>query len=332
MSRRVLLTARPEGLPSDEHFTVEEGPVPEPGEGEIVVALSHISLDPAMRGWMRDVPSYLPPVGLGEVMRAGGVGEVIASNHDGFSEGDHVVGNFGVTEHAVSDGNGVFKIDLGHAPAPAYLGVLGMTGMTAYFGLLDIGQPQEGETVVVSGAAGAVGSIAGQIAKLKGCRVVGIAGGPEKCRHVVEDLGFDACIDYKNEDVGKGLKQHCPDRVNVYFDNTGPPILDAVLTRLAMHARVVICGSIAQYNEERPVGPANYMMLLVMRSRMEGFLVFDYARRFGEGAADIGRWISEGRLTYREDIVPAGIDQFPTVLRRLFEGGNVGKLVLEVTK
>ncbi len=160
--------------------------------------------------------------------------------------------------------------------------------------------------------------------------MVGIAGGPDKCRHVVEDLGFDACIDYKNEDVGKGLKQHCPDRVNVYFDNTGPPILDTVLTRLAMHARVVICGAIAQYNADTPTGPANYMMLLVMRSRMEGFLVFDYANRFGEGVTDIGTWMGEGRLTYREDIVPAGIDQFPTVLRRLFEGENVGKLVLEV--
>jgi len=330
MSRRVLLSARPEGLPSDEHFEVEEVPEPEAGEDEIVVAVSHISLDPAMRGWMRDVPSYIPPVQIGEVMRAGAVGRVIASRHSGFAEGDHVHGGFGVTEHAVSDGKGVQKVDPGAAPLPTYLGALGLTGMTAYFGLLEVGRPEAGQTVVVSGAAGAVGGMVGQIAKLKGCRVVGIAGGEEKCAHVVEDLGFDACIDYKGGDVRKGLREHAPDRVDVYFDNVGNPILDTVLTHINRGARVVICGAISQYNADRMSGPANYMMLLVQRARMEGFVVFDYARRYGEAAQEIAAWMSDGSLVTKEDVVSGSVADFPTVLRRLFDGDNIGKLILEI--
>ena len=330
MSRRVLLAERPEGLPGDEHFTVEEFAEPEPGDGEIVVAVSHISLDPAMRGWMRDVPSYIPPVGIGEVMRAGAVGRVVASRHTGFAEGDHVHGAFGVTEHAVSDGRGIQKIDPDTAPLPTYLGALGMTGMTAYFGLLDVGRPEAGQTVVVSGAAGAVGGMVGQIAKLKGCRVVGIAGGEDKCRHVVDDLGFDACIDYKAGDVRSGLREHAPDRVDVYFDNVGGPILDTVLTRLARGARVVICGAISQYNAETTAGPANYMMLLVQRARMEGFVVFDYARRYGEAAQEIAGWIGDGSLVTSEDVVQGSVADFPSVLRRLFDGDNIGKLILEI--
>ncbi len=330
VNRRVLLAQRPQGIPDESTFEVDEQEVPEPGDGEFVVRLSHISLDPAMRGWMNDVESYLPPVGLGEVMRAGGVGEVVASKHEGWSEGDHAYGTFGVQTHAVSDGKGVQKVDPDKAPLPTYLGVLGMTGMTAYFGLLDIGQPKTGETVVVSGAAGAVGSVTGQIAKIKGCRVVGLAGGPEKCAYVVDELGFDACIDYKNDDVRRKLKELCPDRVDVYFDNVGNPTLDQVLARLNMHGRVVICGAIASYNADRVEGPANYMQLLVRRGRMEGFLVFDYARRFGEAAQEIAGWMQEGRLKTREDVVPGPVDQFPQVLRRLFDGDNIGKLVLEV--
>jgi NADPH-dependent curcumin reductase CurA len=329
-NRRVLLSARPEGLPTDDDFTVEDADVPDPGPDEIVVRVSHISLDPAMRGWMRDVPSYMPPVGLGEVMRAGGVGEVVASQNERFAEGDHVYGQFGVQQVATADGRGVQKIDPSLAPLPTYLGALGMTGMTAYFGLLDIGRPEAGETVVVSGAAGAVGSVVGQIAKIKGCRAIGIAGGPDKCAHVVDDLGFDACIDYKDEDVRKALKQHAPDRVDVYFDNTGNPILDAVLARIGRGARIVICGAIAQYNEDRMQGPSNYMQLLVMRARMEGFLVFDYAKRFREAAQEIGGWMQEGRLTTREEVVGGPVDAFPRTLRRLFDGDNLGKLILEV--
>jgi NADPH-dependent curcumin reductase CurA len=330
VNRRVLLRDRPDTLPSHEHFEIDEQPDAEPGEGEFVVAVSHISLDPAMRGWMRDVRSYIPPVGIGEVMRAGAVGRVIASRHPDFSVGDHVHGAFGVQEQAVSDGRGVQKVDAERVPLPTYLGALGMTGMTAYFGLLDVGHPEPGQTVVVSGAAGAVGGMAGQIAKLKGCRVIGIAGGEEKCRHVVDDLGFDACIDYKNEDVRARLRELAPDRVDVYFDNVGNPILDIVLTRIARGARIVICGAIAQYNADRMEGPSNYMQLLVQRARMEGFVVFDYASRYGEAAREIAAWMAEGRLTAREDVVRGGIDTFPSVLRRLFEGDNIGKLVLEV--
>ena len=330
MNRRVLLSARPQGLPGEEHFEVDEQPVPEPGEGEILVEVSHISLDPAMRGWMRDVRSYIPPVGLGEVMRAGAVGQVVASRNPRFEEGDHVHGAFGVQTHAVSDGRGVHKVDPDGAPLPTYLGALGLTGMTAYFGLLEIGRPEPGQTVVVSGAAGAVGGMAGQIARIKGCRVVGIAGGEDKCRHVVDDLGFDACIDYKGGDVAAGLREHAPEGVDVYFDNVGNPILDTVLTRIARGARIVICGAISQYNSDRMAGPANYMMLLVQRARMEGFVVFDFASRYGEAAAEIAGWIAEGRITAREDVVPAGVEEFPSVLRRLFDGDNIGKLVLEV--
>jgi NADPH-dependent curcumin reductase CurA len=330
VNRRVLLADRPQGQVGEEHFTVDEQDVPEPGAGEVVVRVTHISLDPAMRGWMNDVPSYIPPVGLGEVMRAGAIGEVVASGHERFAAGDHVYGAFGVQQYAVSDGRGVQKVDPSSAPLPTYLGALGMTGMTAYFGLLDIGQPREGETVVVSGAAGAVGSAVGQIAKIKGCRAVGIAGGAEKCAHVVDDLGFDACIDYKNDDVRQGLKQHAPDGVDVYFDNVGNPILDIVLTRIARGARIVICGAISQYNANRMEGPRNYMQLLVRRSRMEGFVVFDYADRYAQAAQEIAGWMQEGRFKAEEDVVAAPVDAFPQVLRKLFEGDNVGKLVLEV--
>jgi NADPH-dependent curcumin reductase CurA len=330
VNRRVLLTARPEGQPTDEHFTIDEQDVPDPGDGELVIRISHISLDPAMRGWMRDVPSYIPPVGLGDVMRAGAVGEVVASENDRFAAGDHVYGAFGVQQYATSDGAGLQKLDPGVAPLPTYLGALGLPGMTAYFGLLDVGQPKAGDTVLVSGAAGAVGSAVGQIAKIKDCRAIGIAGGPEKCAHVVDDLGFDACVDYKNEDVRKALKQHAPDGVDVYFDNVGNPILDAVLTRIARGARIVICGAIAQYNADAMEGPRNYMQLLVRRARMEGFVVFDYTDRYREAAQEIAGWMQEGRFTTREDIVGAPVDAFPQVLRRLFDGDNVGKLVLEV--
>jgi NADPH-dependent curcumin reductase CurA len=330
LNRRVLLAARPEGLPTEADFEVSEEEVADPGDGELVVRISHISLDPAMRGWMRDVPSYIPPVGLGEVMRAGAVGEVVASGNDRFAAGDNVYGAFGVQQYAVSDGRGIQKVDPDTAPLPTYLGALGLTGMTAYFGLLDVGQPKEGDTVVVSGAAGAVGSAVGQIAKIRGCRAIGIAGGAEKCAHVVDDLGFDACIDYKTADVRQELKQHAPDGVDVYFDNVGNPILDPVLTRISRGARIVICGAIAQYNADVMEGPRNYMQLLVRRARMEGFVVFDYADRYAQAAQEIAGWMQEGRFTTREDIVAAPVEAFPQVLRKLFDGDNVGKLVLEV--
>jgi NADPH-dependent curcumin reductase len=328
VNRQWRLAARPHGLPVATDWEFRTEPIPTPDREDLLVRVLYISLDPAMRGWMNDRRSYLPPVGIGEVMRAIGVGRVVASGHPEFKVGDHVSGAFGVQEYAVSDGRDVIRVEPTSVPLPKYLSVLGATGMTAYFGLLDIGRPVEGETVVISAAAGAVGQIAGQIAKIKGCRVVGIAGGAEKCRFIVDELGFDAAIDYKAEDVRVALGEHCPDRVNVYFDNVGGEILDAVLTRLARHARIVICGAVSQYNHPGPMrGPANYMALLVDRARMEGFLVFDYAKRYGEAAHEIAGWLAAGRLKSVEH-VETGIEHFPEVLLKLYSGENFGKLVL----
>jgi NADPH-dependent curcumin reductase CurA len=296
----------------------------------MLVKVLYISLDPAMRGWMNDNRSYVPPVAIGEVMRGGGVGRVIASKNERFAPGDHVVGIFGIQEFALSDGRGVTKVEPSLAPLPVYLGALGMPGLTAYFGLLDIGRPEAGQTVVVSGAAGAVGGIVGQIAKIKGCRAIGIAGGPDKCDYVVNELGFDACIDYKEGGVRAALKAHCPDRIDVYFDNVGGEILDDVLTRLARKARIVLCGAVSQYNNTGPMkGPSNYMNLLVDRATMTGFLVFDFADRYMEGAMQIAQWMGEGKLKSKEDIVE-GIENFPETLLKLFNGENFGKLVLKV--
>jgi len=332
-NHQVRLAARPSGLPTRANWQFTEEAVPEPKDGEILVKVQYISLDPAMRGWMNEGKSYIRPVAIGEIMRAGGAGRVLASKNPRFKEGDLVSGAFGVQEFAISDGKGVQKADTRLVPLPTYLGVLGAPGMTAYFGLLDIGKPQAGNTVVVSGAGGAVGSVVGQIAKIKGCRVVGIAGGADKCRMLMAELGFDAAIDYKGEDVKAGLKRDCPDGIDIYFDNVGGDILDAALSRLAMHARIVICGAISQYNATAPVkGPANYLSLLVNRASMTGMVVFDYADRYGEAAREMAGWIAQGKLKCKEDVVAGGIDAFPEVLLKLFRGENVGKLVLEVAE
>ena len=326
------LAARPVGLPKRSDWQYVEEPARDPGPDEVLVKVQYLSLDPAMRGWMNEGKSYVPPVQIGEVMRAGGVGEVIASNHASFKQGDVVYGTLGIQEYATVSGKGLTKIDTSLASAPVYLGALGMPGMTAYFGLLDIGKPQPGQTVVVSGAAGAVGSVVGQIAKIKGCRAIGIAGGKEKCDFLVRELGFDAAIDYKSEDVKKALKQHCPQGVDVYFDNVGGEILDIVLTQLARNARIVICGAISQYNSTTGVrGPANYMSLLVNRASMTGMVVFDYAARYGEAMREMAQWIAAGKLKTREDIVE-GLETFPETLLKLFKGENTGKLVLKVTE
>jgi NADPH-dependent curcumin reductase CurA len=277
---------------------------------------------------MNEGKSYVPPVGIGEVMRAGAVGRVVASNAPDIAVGDHVVGILGVQEYAVAKARQLTKVDPSRAPLPVYLGTLGMPGMTAYFGLLEVGRPNPGDTVVVSGAAGAVGQVVGQIAKIKGCRAVGIAGGPEKCEYL-RSLGFDAAIDYKHEDVKSALRQHCPKGVDVYFDNVGGDILDAVLTQLAMHARIVICGAISQYNEAKMKGPGNYMSLLVNRASMTGMVVFDYASRYGEAAREMAGWMATGQLKSREDVVE-GLETFPDTLQMLFKGENTGKLVLKV--
>ncbi|SFV02513.1 NADP-dependent oxidoreductase [Pseudoduganella namucuonensis] len=325
------LARRPVGAVQRADFDYVAEPLREPAEGEVLVRLEYVSLDPAMRGWMNESKeSYMPPVAIGEVMRAIAVGRVVASNNAGFAVGDHVSGLLGVQEYAYSTGQGLTKVNPALAPLPLFLGALGMPGLTAYFGLLEVGQPKEGETVVVSGAAGAVGMVVGQIAKIKGARVVGIAGGADKCRYLVEELGFDAAIDYKSEDVGRALKQHAPNGVDVYFDNVGGDILDAVLGKLAHGARIVICGAISQYNNTTAVkGPSNYLQLLVKRATMRGVMVADYYPRAMEAITAMGGWIAAGRLKTREDVV-AGLETFPDTFAKLFSGANNGKLVLKV--
>jgi hypothetical protein len=318
-------------MPSRTNWTYVEEPAGEPKDGELLVHVLYISLDPAMRGWINERRSYVAPVAIGEVMRALGVGIVTASRNSRFAVGDHVSGSFGVQEYALTDGRGVTKVDPKIVPLPKYLSVLGMPGMTAYFGLLDTGQPKAGETVVVSAAAGAVGAIVGQIAKIHGCRVAGIAGGAEKCRYIVHELGFDAAIDYKSEDVSVALRKHCPNGIDVYFDNVGGAILEAALANLARGARIVICGAISQYNVTGPIaGPRNYMSLLVNRASMKGMLVMDYVDRYAQAGAQMAAWMATGKLKSREDIVE-GLETFPETLLKLFNGENNGKLMLKVS-
>lgn len=330
-NRQQILVKRPVGMPDADTWELRETEIPELEDGQILLKNHFISLDPAMRGWMNDAKSYIPPVGLGEVMRAGSVGEVVAvNNHPAFKVGDVLTGWGGVQEYHVSDGSGYYPVDTRLAPMETYIGTLGMPGLTAYFGILEIGALKDGETVVVSGAAGAVGSVVGQIAKIKGCTVIGVAGGPEKCRYVVEELGFDACIDYKNDNIHAGLKEHCPKGIDVYFDNVGGEILDAALARIRMHARIVICGAISQYNNTTPIkGPSNYLSLLVNRGTMKGMVVFDHAPGYADAAKQMGQWMAEGKLKSREDVYE-GIENFHATFQRLFTGEKMGKLVLKL--
>ncbi len=337
VNHQIRLASRPVGLPNDSNWSHTTEGVTEPAEGGVLVKTLALSLDPAMRGWMNEGKSYIPPVGIGEVMRAGGVGKVIASKNPKFAVGDHVSAGLGVQEYMlIPEGeikrSGLVKIDLRAGTLTQWLNVLGMPGMTGYFGLMDVGMPQVGETVVVSGAAGAVGQTVGQMAKIKGCRVVGIAGGAAKCDWVVKELGFDACIDYKAGPgaVRDGLKAHCPKGVDVYFDNVGGEILDTVLARINRKARIIICGAISQYNNTTPVqGPKNYLSLLVNRARMEGIVVFDYADRYHLAVAEMAGYLKDGRMKSKEDVV-TGLNTFPDTLLKLFKGENFGKLVLQV--
>ena len=335
VNQQIRLAARPVGSPKDSDWQFTEEAVVQPGDGGVLVRTLYLSLDPAMRGWMNEGKSYIAPVGIGEVMRAGGIGRVVASKNPAFQPGDVVAGLFGVQEYcqaaAGAPGGRLEKIDLKLGTPAQWLNVFGMPGMTAYFGLMDIGQPQPGQTLVVSGAAGAVGQTVGQLARIKGCRVVGIAGGAAKCDWVVKELGFDACIDYKGGSVREGLKQHCPKGVDIYFDNVGGEILDHVLAKLAPKARIVICGAISQYNNTTPMqGPKNYMSLLVNRARMEGMVVFDYAQQFPQAIAELAGYLRDGRLKSKEDIVEGGVAAFPQTLNKLFAGENFGKLALRV--
>lgn len=325
------LAARPAALPIASDWAIVEEPKPVAGEGEIVVEVDYLSIDPAMRTWMNAGRSYVPPVEIGEVMRALGVGHVVESRHPGFAVGDEVSGIFGVQRYAVSNGAEVNTIDTTVAPASVHLGALGISGLTAYFGLLDIGRPEPGQTVVVSGAAGSVGAMVGQIARIKGCRTVGIAGGEQKCRWLVEEAGFDAAIDYKNADLRAELKTHAPNGADVYFDNVGGATLEAVLNRLARGARIVLCGAVSQYNDT-PRGPSNYMQLLVARASMTGFVIFDYADRYPEGVAQLAKWINAGELQSHEQIEHGDIGDFPDTLLKLFRGENTGKLILALDR
>jgi NADPH-dependent curcumin reductase CurA len=327
---QIRLAARPEGLPRDSDFQFTEEAIPRPGEGEVLVRNTYLSLDPAMRGWMREGRSYVPPIGIGEVMRGLTVGEVVESRDPGFALGDVVSSVLGWQRYALAKAKDLQRIPPG-VPPLLVLGPLGMTGMTAYFGLLDVGAAKPGETVLVSGAGGAVGSMVGQIARIHGCRAVGIAGTADKCRWMTEELGFDEAINYKTTpDLYEDLRRTCPKGIDVYFDNVGGEILDTALRNLAMRARVVICGAISQYNAtEAPKGPSNYLALLVQRARMEGFVVFDFQARFPEAQAEIARWLAEGKIHHREDVVE-GLENAPRGLLRLFDGSNTGKLVVRI--
>lgn len=330
MNKQVKLAKRPEGLPDKDVWSFEENPIPTINEGEFLIKQHYISLDPAMRGWLNDSKSYIPPVQIGEVMRAGSVGEIIESKNEKFKVGEFVTGWGGVQQFVATNGAQWYKVNPKVAPLPLFIGTLGMPGMTAYFGILEVGKIKEGDTVLVSGAAGAVGSIVGQIAKIKGCKVVGIAGGEKKCKYILETLGFDGAIDYKNENIYQGIKRTCPNGIDVYFDNVGGEILDAALSRLNKYARIVICGAISQYNSKVVKGPSNYLSLLVNRATMQGMVVMDYAKDYGKAAMEMGQWLHQGKLKSKEDIYE-GIDNFHETFLRLFSGEKMGKLVLKVT-
>ena len=331
-NRRWLLATRPVGAVKDSDFTLDSGPVPQPGDGEFLVRVTHLSFDPTQRGWLGG-DTYLPAVKIGDPVRAGAIGQVIASNHPKFKVGQLVQGTFGWQEYVVSNGmtetGPVAIVHAGVTPEQA-LGVFGITGLTAYFGLTDLGKPQPGDTVLVSGAAGATGSVVVQVAKALGCKVIGIAGGASKCAFVTDVAGADACIDYRSGSLHEQLKAACPDRIDIYFDNVGGEILDVCLGLLAQKARVVICGAISQYNAtEGMTGPANYMSLLVNRARMEGFVVFDYQKQFLGAIMEMAGWMMSGQLKFKEHVVD-GIESFPQAFDMLFAGTNFGKLVIKV--
>ncbi len=326
---QVTLAARPTGWVKESDFRIVEAELPKPGAGEVLVRNVFLSLDPYMRGRMNDMASYAPKVELGQVMVGGTVGEVVESGNPGFKAGDSVLGYFGWQQFGVSDGRDLRKVDPKLAPVSAYLGVLGMPGLTARFGLLDIGQPKPGETVVVSAAGGAVGSVVGQIAKIKGCRAIGIAGGPAKCEHVVKDLGFDVCIDYKAGSLSRDLREATPRGVDVYFENVGGEILDTVAMRLNPFARIPLCGLISQYNEVRPRGMNNFVLLLINRVTVKGFIVSDYMDRAATALADLARWVTEGRIRYRETVAH-GLENAPRAFIGLLKGENLGKQLVKL--
>lgn len=329
-NRAFVFAVRPQGMPDESTFRLVESPIPERKEGELLLRALYLSVDPYMRGRLSQARSYAPPVEIGQVMVGGVVARVVESKNAGYAAGDIVVGYMGWQEYAVSDGKGLRKVDPS-IPVTAALGILGITGLTAYFGLLDICNPKPGETVVVSGAAGAVGSIVGQIAKLKGCRTLGIAGGDDKVEWIRRECGFDAAFNYKTTpDYGAALNELCPKGIDVYFDNVGGPITDAVLPRINTGARIAVCGQISQYNNAKPeMGPRLLSMLVVARAKMQGFLVSDYASRFGPALEDLKGWYQSGRIRNREDIVE-GFENLPNAFIGLLKGENIGKRLVKV--
>ena len=328
VNRQFLLAARPVGMVKETDFEYQEQPIPEPGDGQVLIKTTYISLDPSMRGQMENRADYVAPLQLGDVMRAGGTGEIVASNNEKFPVGTQVQGTFGMQDYVVGDNKAVpFRAFAGITPEQA-LGIFGGTGMTAYFGLLDLGAPKEGDVVVISGAAGATGSVAGQIAKIKGCTVYGMAGSDDKCRWLTDELGFDGAINYKTQDVGSELDRLCPQGMNIYFDNVGGEILDLCLARIAMNARIVICGGISRYNAQGPIpGPKNYFNLVFRRARMEGFIVIDYMDRFPQAIAEMRGWVDAGQLQQSTTVID-GFENLPSALMQLFEGVNTGKLMV----
>lgn len=327
-NRRWLLAKRPHGMVKESDFTWDESAIPDLPDGHALVRVLWLSFDPTQRGWMEDRPSYLPPVQIGDPMRAAAVGQVVASKSPAVRAGELVQGLFAWQDYAVVPGPMLAKVPAGVEPTHV-LGVLGVTGLTAYFGVLDIGKPKAGETFVVSGAAGATGSVAGQIAKIQGARVIGIAGGAEKCRWLTEKAGFDAAVDYKAGDVSKQLGALAPKGIDVLFENVGGSVFEASLDHLALRARIALCGGISSYNDAAPQGPRNYMNLVTQRTRLEGFIVLDYAPRFAEAVKELSAWVAAGRIVHQED-VQQGLENAPKTLLRLFRGANTGKQLLRL--
>jgi NADPH-dependent curcumin reductase len=329
--RVITMSAHPSGTLKDSDFELVDAPVPEPADGEALVRTLYLSLDPAIRVWMNGIDTYVPGIHVGDAMRAGGIGEVVQSRDAAYNEGDLVFGMMQWSDYCIARAGPDGMMTLPRQdPITAFLSVYGVTGLTAYFGMFDVAKPNEGETVVVSGAAGAVGSVAGQVGKIIGCRVVGIAGGPEKCAWVTDELGFDACIDYKSEDVSARLRETCPAGIDVYFDNVGGEILDTVLAQINLHARVALCGAISQYDTaELSPGPRNFLNLIPQRGRVEGFILLDYRDRFPDAIVQLVQWVQEGRIRYAEDVVD-GLENAPAAFRKLFSGQNTGKLIVRV--
>ena len=331
INKKQILKKRPIGLPGADTWELQESKVRDLEDGEMLLHQEYISLDPAMRGWINETRSYISPVEVGQVMRAGSVGKIIKTKGKTvFKEGDYVSGWGGVQNYCITKGENFYPVDPKKANLPTYLGVLGMPGMTAYFGITEVGKIKNGDTVLVSGAAGAVGGLVGQIAKIRGCRVIGIAGGKSKCDYLTQNLGFDGSIDYKNENVTKSIKNHCPKGIDVFFDNVGGEILDSALIFLRKNARVVICGAISQYNSTDNIkGPKNYLSLLVNRASMQGMVVFDYAPMYGKAMSEIAKWIEEKKIFHKEDVYD-GIENFRETFLRLFSGEKMGKLILKI--